>query len=121
FVWFLQDIVRGYDGRQLPAQNCDASAVNGCESIDATTTRRLLAANLELRFPIVGAFRRSTSYGRIPLEGVVFSDTGGFWTSGPSAEPTKTIARSAGLGVRLNAGGFVFEFDAARPIGSIQQ
>lgn len=121
FVWFLQDIVRGYDGRQLPAHNCDASAVNGCDSIDATTTRRLLAANVELRFPIVGAIRRSTSYGRIPLEGLVFSDSGAFWTGGPSTETTKTIVRSAGLGVRLNAGGFVFEFDAARPIGSVAQ
>jgi hypothetical protein len=119
FVWFVQDIVRGYDGLQLPARGCDPSAAEGCDPIDATTTRRLLAANVEVRFPIVGAFRRSTSYGPIPLEGVVFSDTGAFWTGGPSTAATSTIVRSAGVGMRLNAGGFVFEFDAARPIAAV--
>ena len=119
FVWFVQDIVRGYDGRQLPARGCDPTAAEACDPIDATTTRRLIAANVELRFPIVGALRRSTSYGPIPIEGVVFSDTGAFWTGGPSTAAAKTIVRSAGAGMRLNAGGFVFEFDAARPIAAV--
>jgi hypothetical protein len=116
FVWFLQDIVRGYDGRMLPAQGCDVSANEPCDTIDATTTRKLIGANIEMRFPLVGAFRRNTSYGRIPLEGVVFSDAGAFWTGGASTPAARTIVRSAGVGLRLNAGGFVFEFDAARPL-----
>jgi len=118
FVWFLQDVVRGYDGRMLPAQGCAAAANEQCDMIDATTTRKLLGANVEVRFPIVGAFRRTTSYGRIPLEGVVFSDAGAFWTGGATTPAARTIVRSAGAGLRLNAGGFVFEFDAARPLST---
>ena len=113
FIWFVQDTVRGFDGRQLPPERCDATS---CDSIDAATTTRLLAANLEVRFPLIGAFRRTTSYGAIPIEGLVFTDTGAFWTASPESALTKTVLHSAGAGVRINAGGFVFEFDAAHPV-----
>lgn len=119
FVWFVQDTVRGFDGRQLPPRGCDLVAAMGCDAIDAATTERLLAANLELRFPLVGALRRTTSYGTVPLEGLVFSDTGAFWTAGPTTAALRTVLRSGGAGVRVNAGGLVFEFDAARPIGGL--
>ena len=116
FVWFVQDTVRGFDGRQLPPRNCDAAAVQGCDPIDAATTQKLLAANVEVRFPIPGVLHRTTSYGAIPLEGLIFSDAGAFWTGGPTSSTVRTLLRSAGAGVRVNAGGFVLEFDAARPI-----
>jgi outer membrane protein assembly factor BamA len=116
FVWLVQDVVRGYDGRQLPVRGCSTASLQGCDPIDAATTRRLTAANVELRFPIIGALRRTTSYGAVPLEGLVFSDAGAFWTGGPATTSTKTLVRSNGVGVRLNVGGFVFEFDAAKPV-----
>ena len=116
FVWFLQDTVRGFDGRVLPPRGCDPSAPETCDGIDATTTNRLVAANLELRFPVLGALKRTTSYGKIPIEALVFSDAGAFWTASPAMPPMRTLLRSAGVGMRFNAGGFVFEFDAARPI-----
>ena len=112
-MWYVQDTVRGFDGRQLPPAQCDA---RGCDSIDAATTERLLGANLELRFPVVGLLRGTRSYGAIPIEALVFTDTGAFWTAGPASAMTKTVLHSAGAGVRLNAGGFVFEFDAAHPV-----
>ncbi len=115
FVWYVQDTVRGFDGRQLPPHGCTI-ATAGCDTIDAATTKRLLAANLELRFPIVGALRRTPSYGRIPIEGLVFTDAASFWTASPGTTTLQSLLRSVGAGVRINAGGLVFEFDAARPI-----
>jgi WD40-like Beta Propeller Repeat len=117
FVWMVQDTVRGFDGRQLPNPTC-ASGSAACDTIDAATTNRLLAANVELRFPLVGALRRTTSYGTLPIEGLIFTDTGAFWTASPAAAAAHMVLRSVGAGVRLNAGGLVFEFDGARPIGT---
>ena len=116
FVWYVQDTVRGFDGRQLPPHGCSVATV-GCEAIDAATTERLLAANFEVRFPLLGLRHRTPSYGRLPLEGLIFSDTGAFWTSTPASARVQTLLRSVGAGVRVNAGGLIFEFDAARPIG----
>jgi hypothetical protein len=113
FVWYVQDTVRGFDGRQLPPARCDAQA---CDGIDAATTKRLVATNVELRFPLIGALRRTRSYGAIPIEGLVFSDTGAFWTADSTPAMTRTVLRSAGAGMRLNAAGFVFECDAAHPV-----
>jgi outer membrane protein assembly factor BamA len=117
FVWYVQDTVRGFDGRQLPPRSCVAAA-GVCDPIDAATAQRLLAANLELRFPLIGVLHRTTTYGALPIEGLVFTDTGAFWTAGPSSPLARTVLHSAGAGVRINAGGLVFEFDAARPIGA---
>jgi Tol biopolymer transport system component len=117
FVWYVQDNVRGFDGRLLPAQGC---ATSTCAGIDAAMTKRLLAANVELRFPLLGVLTRSTHYGTIvPLEGLVFTDNGAFWTRADLSDHTRTVLHSAGIGLRANAGGFIFEFDAARPIGSV--
>ena len=117
FVWYVQDTVRGFDGRQLPPHGCSVATV-GCEAIDAATTERLLAANFEVRFPLAGLLHRTPSYGRLPLEGLIFSDTGAFWTSTPASARVQTLLRSVGTGVRVNAGGLIFEFDAAHPLGS---
>jgi hypothetical protein len=116
FVWYVQDTVRGFDGRQLPPHGCTVAAP-GCEAIDAATTQRLLAANLEVRFPLLGLKSRTTHYGKLPIEGLIFSDAGAFWTANPTSAMVQTMLRSVGAGIRINAGGLVFEFDAARPIG----
>src|SRR4030095_2963455 len=52
FVWIVQDVVRGYAGRALPATGC-AVARGNCELLDVASTRQLLATSVELRFPIV--------------------------------------------------------------------
>ena len=80
--------------------------------------KRLLVGNLELRFPLLGVLNRSFTYGPLPLEGMVFVDTGSLWTR--QAEPdgafwSRHLMRSLGAGVRVNAGGMVFEFAAVRP------
>jgi len=97
-VWTLRDLVRGYDAQ------------------DVLTTRRLVVANLEARVPLVGAFGRLSRASALPVDGILFADAGAFWSgAGPSAA-APTILRSAGAGVRFNAGGFIFEVDAARAL-----
>jgi hypothetical protein len=98
-VWNMRDLVRGYD--------TDNNTVR---------TSRFLVSNLELRFPIVGALRRTVSYGPLPIEALAFADCGRFWMPGSSQNLC-----SAGTGVRLNAAGFVFEFDAVRTLGPAAQ
>ena len=48
----------------------------------------------------------------LPIDALLFADAGMFDT----AMRTRTMLRSIGAGVRLNAGGFVFELDAVRPL-----
>jgi Tol biopolymer transport system component len=84
----LRDVARGFHGESL-----------------ASPARHLSQANVELRVPLPGAWRSSTSYGRVPLDGFLFADRA--WLA------NRTL-QSAGAGVRVNAGGLVFELAGAR-------
>jgi hypothetical protein len=112
----LRGLVRGYDSRRLTTGICGAEAALDCAALSYLSTRRLFVANLELRAPIVGALQGTPSYGRLPLEGFIFSDTGRF--SRPAlrrGDGDRSLwMSSAGAGVRLNAAGVVFELAAAR-------
>jgi hypothetical protein len=96
-VWTLRDLVRGYDPRLV------------------LTTSRFTVANAELRVPLVGPFGRVSGSNALPVDALVFADAGGFDNLTP-ASVGRTFLRSIGTGIRLNAGGFVFEFDALRPL-----
>ena len=98
-VWTLRDLVRGYDPR------------------DVLTTARMTVANAEVRVPIVGPFGRLSGSHALPIDALLFADAGALDT----ATRTRTMLRSVGAGVRLNAGGFVFEFDAVRPLDPTPQ
>ena len=99
-LWNMRDIVRGFD-------------------TDNTTIRtsRYIAGNAELRFPLASLFSRRASPA-LPMEGLAFADCGQFFTPamGGDASVSQRLC-SAGAGVRVNAAGFVFEFDGVRPIG----
>jgi hypothetical protein len=96
-VWTLRDLVRGYDPR------------------DVLSTSRLTVANVELRAPLVGAFGRLSGSTALPVDALVFGDAGAFDLGASSLQRL----RSVGAGVRLNAGGFVFEFDAVRVLDQL--
>lgn len=100
-VWTLRDLVRGYD-----AQN-------------VLTTRRVTVANLEARIPLVGAFGRLSRANALPVDAIVFADAGAFWSGSVASSGAPTILRSAGAGVRFNAGGFIFEVDGARAFDAV--
>ena len=97
-VWTLRDLVRGYDAQ------------------DVLTTRRLTVANLEARVPLVGAFGRLSRANALPVDAIVFADAGAFWGGSTASGRVPTILRSAGAGVRFNAGGFIFEMDGVRAL-----
>src|SRR5262249_37745422 len=85
-VWTLRDLVRGYDAE------------------DVLTTRRLVLANLEARIPLVGAFGRLSRANVLPVDAVVFADGGAFWSGSAAGAAAPSVLRSAGAGIRFNAG-----------------
>ena len=116
-VWTLRDLVRGYDPD------------------DVLTTSRFTVANAELRVPLVGPFGRVSASSALPIDAIAFVDaglfdsrtSGGAVTSRLGAPGTavglaaasweaRTKLRSAGAGARVNAGGFVLEFDGVRKL-----
>jgi hypothetical protein len=105
-VWTLRDLVRGYSTRDA-AGLADAAA------------RGLLVGNLELRLPVIGSTGVVSRRGGPPIDAIAFADLGRFWASGASAATLgPSVLRSVGAGARLNVGGFIFEFDAVRPLAA---
>jgi Tol biopolymer transport system component len=104
-VLTLRDVVRGYgdSGR--------VSVPGGTLSAD-----RMLVGNVELRFPLRALWNRRSQSGSLPIEGLLFSDSGRFWLSRARSSSWAAL-QSVGAGVRLNAAGFVLEIDGVRPIG----
>ena len=118
-------LVRGYDAGSFDAVNdCDATTLT-CPEFDALFGSRLLLANAELRFPLLGVWTGRYHYGPIPIEGFLFSDAGVAWTSTirPSfAGGVRDVVRSAGAGVRVNAFGYaIVELAMARPFDRTRQ
>jgi Tol biopolymer transport system component len=115
-------LVRGYNFNSFDASEClpSTSVIVQCPAFDQLIGTRLLVANGEVRFPLLGLIKREFYYGPVPLEGVIFGDAGVAWRRGERpafAGGTRDWARSVGAGVRVNALGFaVLEFDAVRPI-----
>ena len=52
----------------------------------------------------------------LPVDAIGFTDAGAFWGGAGAPAAAPTMLRSAGAGVRFNAGGFIFEVAAARAI-----
>jgi hypothetical protein len=114
----LRDAVRGDSARTLATEICGARGSATCYARQYLGTQQLATANVEWRFPIPGAFRGTPSYGPLPVEGFVFSDTGAFRTAAVALDGNALwrMRSSAGAGVRLNAAGFVFEVATARRV-----
>jgi hypothetical protein len=114
-VLSLRDQVRGYDLNGLSASSCSAPG-SQCSLVDLLSGRRLVATNVEVRFPIPGLFSGTFDYGPIPLEGFLFVDAatvstreGSMWEGW-----NQHLMRAAGTGTRLNAAGLIFELAGAR-------
>jgi Tol biopolymer transport system component len=99
-VWSPRDIVRGYTRDGVAERASHVSIVN-----------------LEARTPLATFIGRTAGERLLPVSLFVFSDWGRF-----AAPKTLTLASasrqlwSAGFGARVNAAGFVFEFNGARPL-----
>lgn len=117
-VLSLRDQARGYDLENVATGTCGQQAGVQCSALDVLSGSRLMTANAEVRFPLLGVFSRTLRYGAVPLEGFAFADLAALRTRSPASttEWQEHILRSVGAGVRVNAAGVVFEFAAARPL-----
>jgi len=99
-VWSPREVVRGYTRDAI-----------------AERASRLLVGNIEMRMPLASIVGRGVSDHVLPVELFAFSDWARF--SAPGTATLSSAARqlwSSGAGARLNAAGFVFEFNAARTL-----
>ncbi len=99
-VWSPRDIVRGYTRDAVAERAAHVSIVN-----------------LEARTPLAGFIGRAAGQRLLPVDLFAFSDWGRF--SAPQTLALASASRqlwSAGFGARVNAAGFVFEFNGARPL-----
>jgi outer membrane protein assembly factor BamA len=96
-------------GHRSDLQYCtpDASAVCGEELLG----NRLLVGNVELRFPLLGAWSRQIDYRVIPIDAFFFADAGVV-----SSRGGRTAISSIGAGLRTNAGGLPLEIGAVRAL-----
>lgn len=117
-------LVRGYDVDSFSIEDCGPDP-NRCESFDNLLGTRLLVAGVELRTPLVGAFKGELDYGGVPVDLIGFFDAGVAWTrdTRPSlfGSGDRPWARSVGVGARVNVFGYlVMEFDAVHPLDRVR-
>jgi Tol biopolymer transport system component len=116
------NLVRGYDTGSFDASECGPNPEASCPVFDQLLGSKMVVGNAELRFPPFGAISRSRRnlYGPLPLELVVFADTGVAWTEDikPSfLDGPRDFVSSAGVGARVNLFGYaVVEVDYVRPL-----
>jgi len=105
-IWNMHDVVRGFDTDN-----------------DTIRTSRFTVGNVELRAPLAALLHRESVGAMLPTEAIAFADCGRFWmpSAADAASTRATTLCSAGIGTRINAAGFIFEFDAVRPIGALSQ
>jgi hypothetical protein len=104
-VFTVRDVVRGYG---------DTGRVGVAGG--ALSANRMVVGNVELRFPLRALWNRRMP-STLPVEGLLFADSGRFWLPRAGTDGAIANLHSVGAGVRLNAAGFVFEIDGVRPIG----
>src|SRR5205085_375275 len=85
---------------------------SGDEALLRTTA--LTAANLELRTPLTALLRMESHKTILPIDAIAFSDYARL--RAPDAFGASRQFWSAGAGVRVNAAGFIFEFDGVREL-----
>ncbi|NOT25287.1 MAG: BamA/TamA family outer membrane protein [Acidobacteria bacterium] len=113
-----RSLVRGHG---FDARDCRPAQTEWCGGELLGT--RMVVANLELRFPLLGIASRQLTYGRFPLDAFVFADGGIAWSDktpgmfDPSLNTgrlRRSLISSVGFGIRTNAGGMPFEIGAVR-------
>ena len=105
-------LVRGYESGSIGA---DENAL-----FDRLTLSKMLLANFELRFPLLGAFGIGSGfYGFLPLDFGAFFDAGTAWFNNEKPKyfgGGKKMVSSTGLLARLNLFGFaIIELDYVHP------
>ena len=114
------ELVRGYDYNSFRVEECGGAVDGTCPVFDKLFGSRMALANVELRFPLWGAFGGDNFYGPLPVEAGVFADAGAAWDRSGQLKLTGTdgkMIRSVGALIRANLFGFaVAEIDYVRPL-----
>jgi hypothetical protein len=96
-IWSPREIVRGFN-----------------HSMVTVKAERLSSVNFEARMPVAQLLGHAERSAVLPIEVFTFSDWGRF---DPSREFGRGVTLwSAGAGARVNAAGFIFEFNVVRPL-----
>ncbi|HEY4644448.1 MAG TPA: BamA/TamA family outer membrane protein [Bacteroidota bacterium] len=114
-------LVRGYDTGSFSVDEVVSESSGGVSIFDRLEGSKLLIANLELRFPLLGVLGIGKGYyGFLPIEVATFFDAGVAWQNGH--DPTffggdRKPVSSVGVAIRFNLLGFaVGEADFVRPL-----
>jgi len=112
-------LVRGYDSGSFQSGECGNAPDGSCPAFDRLIGSRVAIGNLELRFPLWGAFGGKNFYGPLPIELAVFADGGVAWGGNSTAQfvsDHKPVG-SVGAAARINLFGFaVGEINFVRPL-----
>ena len=111
-------LVRGYDTGSFTAAECGASGA--CPVYDQLLGSRMLAANFEVRAPLLGLFGAKRLYGRLPVDIGAFFDAGVAWDRASTPAifgGERELVRSVGGTTRVNLFGFaVLQLDYVKPL-----
>ena len=103
-------LVRGYDVGTFRVSECTPTPSGTCPEYDRLLGSRMLVTNFEVRAPLVGLFKRSLTYGALPVEVFGFFDAGIAWYRGQLPDysgSTHGWATSGGFGARVNVFGYL--------------
>ena len=108
-------LIRGYGYGSFDGSECHPAPGNptSCPVYDQLLGSRMVIANAELRFPLLGVLGVGSGYyGAFPIDFIAFGDAGLAWDSAnePSlfgGSGTRDPVFSAGAGLRINLLGFV--------------
>jgi outer membrane protein assembly factor BamA len=110
-------LVRGYDAYSFDASECNPET-GTCPVFERLFGSKMMVANLELRFPLFGAFSSERTYGAgpLPIELALFADAGVAWTDAQDPFTDRDPVTSAGVAVRVAIQRYlVMELDFVRP------
>ncbi|MBN1273482.1 MAG: PD40 domain-containing protein [Candidatus Aminicenantes bacterium] len=119
-----ETLVRGYDYYSITSEEFETEE-NGFD-FDSLFGSKILVANIELRFPILGLLGIGHGfYGSLPLECILFYDTGLAWDSTHQPwfmDGKRKPLSSTGFGLRMNIMGyFVVGLNLVRPLDRPQK
>lgn len=113
-------LVRGYDFNSFEGDECPTTTPD-CPVIDQLFGSKLVVANAELRFPLLGLLGLGDGYyGFLPIEAALFYDAGVTWTGFEGtrllSNGPRELVTSAGITLRMNLFGYAIgQLDYVRP------
>ena len=121
------EFLHGYGVGSFSIEDCSDSGRGGreCDVFRSLIGSRMAVVNVELRAPVVGLFRGTLDYGRIPVEVVGFFDSALTWTGNDKPAfmgGTREVMKSYGAAARVNAFGLlIVEVAASRPLDRLDR